>query len=187
MNLKRERGIALYVALIAAAATSVAAVAVTAWDKGRLEDARQAGYNQAKQELTVAHVAAENRSLLNQREQIITLNNDLTDAINDYNRTKTQLDAAHALAWKSGERVRNVATPTGGELDQRLAKADVGTLRTFGAGAFRTAQTCRDVVAEAGLGAGGLVASSASARFEHARAEGLSKFSMPKTPFKTKE
>lgn len=186
MDLKRERGIALYVALIAAAATAVAAVAVIAWDKGRLGDARQAGYDQAKQELTVAQVAAENRSLLNQREQIITLNNALTDAINDYNHTKTQLDAAHALAWKSGERVRNVAT-TGDELDRRAAAADLNTLRTFGTGAFRTAQACRDVVAEAGYGPGGLVGSSASAHYEHAVAEGLSKFSMPKTPFKTKD
>lgn len=184
---KHQRGLGLYVVLASVALGGLAIAGAVVWDKARIKSADEAGYARAKQEVEVEVSAALNRSLLNQRELILNLNNDLTEAINDYTRTKTQLDAAHAAAWSAGQRVRNVATPTGGELDQRLAKADLSTLRTFGAGAFRTAQTCRDVVAEAGLGAGGLVASSASAHFERKRAEGLSNFSMPKSPFKPKE
>ena len=182
-----QRGLGLYVVMASVALGGVAIAGAVVWDKGRIKSADAAGYARAKQEVKVEASAALNRSLINQRELILTLNDDLTIAINDYTRTKAQLDAAHALAWSAGQRVRNVAT-TGDELDRRAAAASRDALRTFGTGAFRTAQACRDVVAEAGYGAGGLVGSSASAHFEHARAEGLMKFSMPKSPFtKTKD
>lgn len=182
MSIKRERGIALTLALITAAVAAAAAVGVIAWDKSRIKSADEAGYARAKQEVKAEASAALNRSLLNQREQIITLNEDLTIAHDEYTRTKDQLDVAHAAARKSGERVRNAAT-AGDELERRVAAADLGAVRTFATGSFRTAQACRDVVAEAGFGAGGLVESSAAHRAEKQRADALMKFSMPSTPF----
>lgn len=181
MNLQRERGIALYVALITAALVAAAAVATVAWDKDRVKDAHQAGYDKAMEEVKTAQLAADNRALLTQREQIITLSNELTEARNAYDKTKTDLAAARDAARRSGQRVHNAAAPGGG-LEDRLGAAECGVARAFGAGAFRTAVACRGHIEELGYGAGGLVESSASARSEHRRAEALINFKMPKAP-----
>lgn len=137
------------------------------WDKARL-----------------AQVQAENRSLLVQAERIATLTNELAEAQSVHAKISSYLARARAGADKRGERVREQTA--GDNLDRRLAAADCGVSRSFGAGAFRTATTCRNDLAEIGLGAGGLVESSASAHYEHARADALMKFSMPRSPF-TKE
>lgn len=63
-----------------------------------------------------------------------------------------------------------------------LAVAECNVVRTFAAGAYRTATTCRDAVADLGLGAGGLVEATASAYHEHERAEALMRFVMPDQP-----
>jgi hypothetical protein len=186
MNTKRERGFALYLAIALVAATGLTAWGVLSWDKGRLAAAHKAGHTQAMTEVKTAQVAAENRALLNQREQIISLNSQLTKATNAYLTSQTNLVDARNRAVASGKRVHDTAS--GDALDRRVAAADLSTLRTFGTGAFRTAVSCRESVAEIGLGAGGLVESASAYRFEHARAEALMKFSMPKSPFnKTKE
>lgn len=152
------------------------------WDKGRIKDAHQAGYDQAQAEAKTAQTAADNRALLTQREQIITLTNDLTEARNAHDKTQADLAVARDAARRAGERVRLAAAPGGG-LEDRIGAAECGVARTFAAGAFRTAQSCRDAVADLGLGPGGLVESAASARYEHARAEALMRFSMPRSPF----
>lgn len=181
MNTRRERGIALTVALVTATLVAAAAVAATIWEKKRMEGAYQAGYDQAMEEVKTAQVAADNRALLTQREQIITLSNELTEARNAYDKTQTDLAAARDAARRAGQRVHNAAAPGGG-LEDRLGAAECGVARAFGAGAFRTAVACRGHIEELGYGAGGLVGSSASARYEHRRAEAVINFKMPKAP-----
>lgn len=134
------------------------------WDKARLAQAQ-----------------AENRSLLVQAERIATLSTELMEAQSAHATTRSNLAPARAAAGKRGERVRNEAAGNG--LDRRLADAHCNITRTFAAGAFRAAAACRDDLAEIGLGAGGLVESSASAHYEHARADALMRFSMPRSPF----
>jgi hypothetical protein len=172
----------LYLYLAVAAAGAAALGGAVWWHSGRVADlhgaAFQAGLDKAKAEA----LAAENRALLIQREQIITLSNDLTELRYAHDQSVLDLASARAAAARNGQRVRN-AVPAGGELDQRLAAAECPVVRTFAAGAFRTAATCRDAVAEIGLGAGGLVESSASARYEAGRADALIRFSMPRSPF----
>ena len=182
MNFRREEGIALILAIAAVAVAGFASWGVIAWDKRRIKDAHQAGYDQAKTEVATDRLAADNRALLTQREQILTLTNELTEARNAHDATKQDLGDARARAFAAGQRVRITAAPGGG-LEDRLGAAECGVARTFAAGAFRTAQSCRDDLAELGLGTGGLVESSSSARFEHARAEALMRFSMPRSPF----
>lgn len=145
---------------------------------GRLEV--QAKWDQSR----LARAQAENRSLLVQAERIATLSNELTEAQSVHAKTTSDLDRARVGADKRGERVREQTAGDG--LDRRLADAHCNVARTFAAGAFRAAAACRDHLAEIGLGAGGLVESSASAHYEHARAEALMRFSMPRSPF-TKE
>lgn len=177
-----QRGFTGYVLLAALVVGGLGVWGAMVWDKGRMQAARQAGYDQAKAEDQAAQTAAENRSLLNQREQIINLTNELTEARNAHDATKQDLGEARARAFAAGQRVRSAAAPTG-DLEDRLAAAQCPIVRSFAAGAFRTAQSCRDAVAEIGLGSGGLVESAASARYEHARAEALMRFSMPRSPF----
>jgi hypothetical protein len=148
------------------------------WHSAKVESGYQRGYSVA----TGEHQAAVNRSLLLQAERIATLSNELTEALNAYSITSNALASARTGAEYRGHRVRAVAA--GPELEQRLGAAECGVARTFGAGAFRTAAACRDDVAALGLGTGGLVESAASAHYEHARAEALMRFSMPRTPFK---
>ncbi|MDT4880359.1 hypothetical protein FQZ97_1161060 [compost metagenome] len=135
---------------------------------------------------TAQHLAAENRALLLQAERIATLSNDLTEALGAYSITSNYLVTGRERAGAAGQRVRSASAPGGG-LEQRLGAAECGVARTFAAGAFRTAAACRDDVAALGLGTGGLVESAASAHYEHARAEALMRFSMPRSPFAPKE
>ena len=142
-------------------------------------DAARAGHG-----TRLAQAQAENRSLLVQAERIATLSTELMEAQSAHATARSNLASARAAAGKRGERVRNESAGTG--LDQRIAAADCNITRTFAAGAFRAAAACRDDLAEIGLGAGGLVESSASAHYERARADALMHFSMPRSPF-TKE
>jgi hypothetical protein len=174
----------LYGGLLAAgAALSTGAWLWHGWQvDGVHDEAFKAGKDLAKGEA----LAAQNRALLTQREQIITLSNDLTELRNAHAQTVLDLAAARGRAVAAGQRVRN-AVPAGGELDQRIAAAECPVVRTFAAGAFRTAATCRDAVADLGLGAGGLVESTASAYHEAGRADALIRFSMPRSPFTPQE
>lgn len=177
-----QRGFTGYVLLFALAVGGLGVLGALTWDKGRLQAARKAGYDQAQAEAKAATTAAENRSLLLQREQIINLSNDLSEARNAYTVVAKSLNSSRSAADRSGQRVRS-ATPAGGELDQRLAAAECPVVRTFAARSFRAATACRDAVADLGLGAGGLVEAAASAHYEHARADALIRFSMPRSPF----
>lgn len=164
----------LYGAIAAAGAAAVGGAAW--WHSAKVE----AGYHRGYAVATGEHQAAVNRSLILQAERIATLSNELTEALNAYSITSNALAGARAGADHRGQRVRAVAA--GPELEQRLGASECGVARTFAAGAFRTAQTCRDNVAELGLGVGGLVESSASAHYEHARAEALIRFTAPRAP-----
>lgn len=186
MNIKRERGVALYLALATMVVTLGVSFLGHGWYLAKLSAADQAGYDRAMSEVNTAQTKADNRSLLIQREQIINLTNALSKARNDYAQTKLDLVAARNQLGAATARVQFAAAP-GSDLEYRLAAAGDGVSSAFGARAFRTAKTCRDDVATLGLGAGGLVESSASARYEHARAEALSGRLMPKSPFKEKE
>lgn len=165
-----------------ALAGAVAAGGAIWWHADQVDDHYEASFKAGQEQVRAQQVAAENRSLLLQREQIITLSNELTEIRNAYTTVAAGLTDARGRASVSGQRVRD-ATPAGGELDQRLAAAECPVVRTFAAGAFRTAASCRDAVADLGLGAGGLVEASASAQYEHARADALIRFSMPRSPF----
>lgn len=152
------------------------------WHADQVDDHYEASFKAGQEQVRGEQVRAENRSLLLQREQIITLSNDLTEIRNAYTTVAAGLTDARGRAGRSGQRVRD-AIPAGGELDQRLDAAECPVVRTFAAGAFRTAASCRDAVADLGLGAGGLVEASASAQYEHSRADALMRFSMPRSPF----
>lgn len=166
----------LYGALALAGA---AAAGGTAWWHGsKVEE----GFTRGHAAATAQHLAAENRALLLQAERIATLSNDLMEALNAYSITAQAVSGARVGADARGQRVRNAARP-GDELDQRVGAAECGIVRTFATGAFRTAAACRDDVAALGLGSGGAVEAAASAHYEHARAEALRRFAMPRTPF----
>lgn len=183
--MKYDRGLSLVMLLGILAIGGAMTFGLIKWDKARLASAHQSGYDQAKKEVAIERQAAENRALLNQREQIITLTNELTEARNAFDAAQRNRVAALDRARRDGQRVRLAAGSD--ELDRRVASAQCPVVRTFAAGAFRTATTCRDALAEIGLGAGGLVESSASAHYEHQRAQSLMKFSMPRSPFQPKE
>lgn len=183
MNIQRERGVALYLALATVAVTLVASFLGHGWYLAKLSAADQAGYDRAMSEVNTAQTKADNRALLNQREQIINLTNALSKARNEYAQTKLDLAAARTQLGAAPVRVRNAAAP-GSDLESRLAAAGIGVASSFGAGAFRAVKKSRDDIASLGYGDGGLVESSASARYEHARAESLKQQLMPKSPFK---
>jgi hypothetical protein len=189
MSLRREEGVALILATAAVAAAGFAAWGVIAWDKARIKNAYQAGYDKAMEEVKTAQLGADNRALLTQREQIINLSNELTEARNAYDKTQADLATARDAARRAGQRVHNAAAPGGG-LEDRLGAAECSVARSFGAGAFRTAVACRGHIEELGYGVGGLVESSSSARFEHRRAEALKRYVSPTaslhTPVSTK-
>lgn len=182
---RRESGFTLYLVAGAIIAGAAGLLFLKRWDSGRLDHARQAGYEAAMAEVKTQRLAADNRSLLLQREQIITLTNELTEARNAFDAVQRSRAAALDRARRDGQRVRLAAS--GDELDRRVGGAECSVIRTFAAGSFRTAASCRDHLAEIGLGAGGLVESSASAHYEHQRAQALMKFSMPRSPFQPKE
>jgi hypothetical protein len=160
----------LYGALAGAAVAGAAL-----WHNAKVESGYQRGYSVANSE----HKAAENRALLVQAERIATLSNDLTEALAAYGTVSNNLTTARVEYRYRGERVR--AAVQGDELDRRLGAAECGVARTFAAGAFRTAATCRNDLAEVGLGVGGLVEASASAQYEHDRAEALRRYYSPFT------
>jgi hypothetical protein len=143
-----------------------------------LSEAREQG----RAETRAAWLAAENRALLNLAERAATLSNELTEALSAYSTVATHLSGARADADRRGQRVRSAAAPSG-DLAARLGAAECSVARAFAADAFRTAAACRDTVADLGLGTGGLVESSASAHAEHARADALMRFAMPRSPF----
>jgi hypothetical protein len=126
-----------------------------------------------------------NRTLIAHTERLISLSEELNGARDAYQQTLTDLASSRDAARTRGERVRVAAKGTG--LDASLANAQCPVVRTFAAGAFRTAQACRDDLAEIGLGAGGLVDVSAVAKYERARADNLLKFSLPRSPSLTKD
>lgn len=156
------------------------------WHGWEVDGAHDAAFSDGQAQVRGEALAAENRALLLQREQIINLSNTLTELRDAHTKTTKDLASARAAADQRGQRVRN-ATPAGGELDQRIEAAECSVVRTFAAGAFRTAATCRDAVAEIGLGLGGLVESAASAHYEAGRADALIRFSMPRSPFTPQE
>ena len=170
----------LYGGLFVAGAAAFAGAA--AWHGAQVKATRDTAFKAGQTQVRTEALAAENRALLSQSERIITLSNDLTELRNAHEKTVVDLATARAAADRRGQRVRN-ATPAGGELDQRIAAAECPVVRTFAAGAFRTAATCRDAVADLGLGTGGLVESAASAHHEAGRADALIRFSMPLSPF----
>lgn len=126
-----------------------------------------------------------NTTLLAHTERLITLSEELNGARNDFLQTQSDLAIARPAARARGERVRVAAKGTG--LDAQLTDAQCSVVRTFAAGAFRTAQACRDDLAEIGLGTGGLVEVTGIAKYERARADNLLKFSLPRPPSLTKE
>lgn len=171
----------LYGGLLAAGA-ALSAVAML-WHGWQVDGVHDAAFKAGQAEVRGESLAAENRALLIQREQIITLSTDLMEAQRVHAQTSQALAAALARAAAAGQRVRSAAA--GDELDQRIGAAECSVARSFGARAFRAAAACRDDAAALGLGTGGLVESAASAHYEHARAEALSKLRMPKGPFTT--
>jgi hypothetical protein len=108
----------------------------------------------------------------------------LTEAKNANQEIERKRLAAVALADRRARELRdNQATEQlAVRTVEALATAECNVVRTFAAGAYRTATTCRDAVAEIGLGVGGLVETSASAHYEHDRAEALMRFTMPTAP-----
>ena len=126
-----------------------------------------------------------NRTLIVHTERLITLSEELNGARDVFQKTLSYLASARTVVHARGERVRVAAKGTG--LDAQLADAQCPVVRTFAAGAFRTAQACRDDLAEIGLGAGGLVEVSGIAKFERARGDYLLKFSLPRPPSITKD
>lgn len=132
-------------------------------------------------EMKLAHTQAKNSALLNLQERVATLSTDLMEAQSAHATTKSELADARNNARTRGQRVRNEAA--GDSLDQRIAAAECTVARAFAAGSFRAAAACRDHLAEIGLGSGGLVEASASASYEHGRAEALMRFVMPRSPF----
>lgn len=112
------------------------------------------------------------------------LTNELTEAKNAYEEVNRKRLAALNLAAERARRVRDLQATAEltASTTQALAVAECNVVRTFAAGAYRTATTCRNAVADLGLGAGGLVEASASAHYEHGRAEALMKFTMPAMP-----
>jgi hypothetical protein len=148
------------------------------WHGAAVSEAREQG----RAETRAAWLAAENRALLNMAERAATLSNELTEALHAYSIVSSHLASARTGADHRGQRVRSAAAPSG-DLSSRLGAAECGVARAFAADAFRTAAACRDTVADLGLGVGGLVESSASAHAEHARADALMRFSMPRSPF----
>jgi hypothetical protein len=174
----------LYGGLLVAGAA--AATGANLWHGWKVDGAHDDAFKAGQAQVRGDTLAAENRALLNQREQIITLSNDLTELRDAHTKATKDLATALAAADRRGQRVRN-ATPAGGELDQRIGAAECPVVRTFAAKAFRTAAACRDVVADLGFGAGGLVESAASAHYEAGRADALMRFSMPRSPFNTPE
>lgn len=125
---------------------------------------------------------AEIRTALLRAERVATLSNELMEAQSAHAQAVKDLAIARAGAHTRGQRVRNTAASN--ELDQRIAAAECTVARAFAAGSFRAAASCRDHLAEIGLGPGGLVESAASAHYEHRRAEALRQFVMPRSPFK---
>ena len=174
MNINRERGISLYVALIVMVATGAASMAIGVWDKNRLASAEEAGYARAVAEKAVEQTNSDNRSLLNQQEVIISLNNNLMKAKSEHSKTVRDLANVRAQLAVAAPRVQ-LAAETGSGLEYQLASAGNGIASVFGARAYRIAVACRNNLAEIGLGTGGLVESAASARYEYERAEAASK------------
>lgn len=146
------------------------------WHNHKVSALEEKFFKAGQDQVRLDVAKAENRSLLIQREKIITLSNDLEVARNAHANVAKALGDARRNAVVSGQRVRNAATTSGGELDQRIAIAECSVVRTFAAKAFRAAAACRDNFAEIGLGTGGLVEASASSYYEHDRAEAVIKF-----------
>lgn len=148
----------------------------TGKDAGRAEV--QAAWNAEK----LQQAQAEIRTALLRAERVATLSNQLMEAQSAHAKTIKDLANARAGAHARGKRVRDAAGGT--ELDQRIGGAECSVARAFAAGSFRAAASCREHLADIGLGAGGLVESAASAHYEHRRAEALRQFVMPRSPFK---
>ena len=166
-------------AVLALAATVGGALAYThGAGKGAGRAEVQAAWNAQKLEQAQAEI----RTALLRAERVATLSNELMEAQSAHAKTIKDLANARAGAHARGQRVRNTAA--GNELDQRIAATECTVARAFAAGSFRAAASCRDHLAEIGLGPGGLVESSASAHYEHRRAEALRQFVMPRSPFK---
>lgn len=129
---------------------------------------------------------AEERNMLLRAHlhRVNELTNELTEAKNAYEDVNRKRLAAVALADQRARRVRDLQATAelAASTTEALAVAECNVVRTFAAGAYRTATTCRNAVADLGLGAGGLVEASASAHYEHSRAEALMRFTMPEPP-----
>lgn len=162
-------------ALAAAVGGALAYTHSAGKDAGRAEV--QASWNAEK----LQQAQAEIRTALLRAERVATLSNQLMEAQSAHAKSINDLSIARTIAHARGQRVRHAAGGTA--LEQRIAAAECTVARTFAAGSFRAAAACRDRLAEIGLGAGGLVESSASAHYEHARAQSLMTFTMPRSPF----
>lgn len=170
---------AILAAVVLALAATVGSALVythsTGKDAGRAEV--QADWNAEK----LQQAQAEIRTALLRAERVAALSNHLMEAQSAHAQAIKDLSATRAGSRSRGQRVRDAAAGT--ELDQRIAAAECPVARTFAARAFRTAAACRDHLEDIGFGTGGLVESAASAHYEHARAQSLMNFTMPRSPF----
>lgn len=185
--MRHDRGLTFVGLLAILAIGGLLTFGLMKWDDARLASAHQAGYDLAKKDAATERQAAENRALLNQREQIITLTNRLKGAQRDYNQAETARTAADRRAAELDQRLLNLTDQQ--RLAADLAAAGHGPVSDYAATATGLYRACRAEYRSLGLGPGGCAQAAAAAHAQKSRADALSDTRYPRyqSPFNTKE
>ena len=181
--MNRERGLSLVGLLSILVVGGLLTFGLMKWDEARLASANLDGYAQAKKDAAVERQAAENRALLSQREQIITLTNRLKGAQREYHQSEAARTAADQRAAELDQRLHHLTDQQ--RLAADLAAAGHGPVSDYAAAATGLYRACRTEYRSLGLGPGGCAQAAAAAHAQKSRADALSDTRYPRyqSPF----